>query len=424
MDRIEIDRKTIDYLYRLYKKGRVNLQPVYQRGKVWMDGARHNLIDSIKEEFPIGLVMLNVDPRVEEGGIKIDRYDVVDGQQRLQTIFEYIDGKEGWAKSKKVENFMPFKELRDSFQTRFYEYQIPIAFMKDFEEDEISESYTRLQRGMALKIGEKLKAITAGKAYPFVKDLTRHKIFEIAHRAHEKRDSHWTLATAFFKSVYANDLFGRQEYHHLAKFMKERIDEKKAKKVLEKCRRLLHLEKRVLDEAIKQDKEFERYARTARTLKWLFVSLATLFETYGLHGREQLIAKGGLNYYKLIGTERSHEWTAYVNTGRTGRIDTNEVRHCLVDLTNQIIVASSAKPIDPNRFFTKDQRELIFKNSGGHCQKCRIPLTATNFHADHKKPHSANGPTIPSNGQALCSSCNWKKGSSWTELLGTGKPGR
>lgn len=421
MDRIEIDRKTIDYLYRLYKDGRVNLRPAYQRGRVWMDGARHDLIDSIREEFPIGLVMLNVDPRVEEGGIKIDRYDVVDGQQRMQTIFEYIDGQEGWANSKRVENFRPWKDLGFSYQTRFWEYQIPIAFMKEFEQDEINESYIRLQKGKALKIGEKLKAIETGKAYPFVKDLAKHKIFEIAHRAHQKRDSHWTLATAFFKSVYKDDLFGRQEYNHLASFMKEKINEKKAKKALEKCRRLLQLEKRVLEEAIEKDKEFERYARTARTLKWLFVSLATLIETYGLTGREHLVAKGGLNYYKLIGTERSHEWTAYVNTGRTGRIDTKEVRHCLVDLTNQIIVASSAKPIDPNRFFTKEQRELIFKNSGGHCQECGIELTATNFHADHKIPHSANGPTIPSNGQALCSNCNWKKGSSWKELLGKGK---
>lgn len=218
-------------------------------------------------------------------------------------------------------------------------------------------------------------------------------------------------------TVYGKDLLGRQEYQHLARFMKGKIDEKKATKALEKCRKLLHFEKKVLDEAINQDREFERYARTARTLKWLFVSLGTLVGSYSLSGREHLAAKGVLHYYKLIGKERSPEWTAYVNTGRTGRIDTEEVRHCLVDLSNQIVLATSAKPLDPKRFFSKEQRELIFKNSGGKCQECGLEITMTNFHADHKIPHSQGGPTIPGNGRALCSGCNWKKGSSWTDLF-------
>lgn len=416
MDRFDLDRHTIDFLYRLYKSGRINLEPPYQRGRVWKNEERYALIDSIREEFPIGLIMFNVVPHVDDDGIKTEKYDVVDGQQRMRTIFEYVDGV-GWAVSERAENFEPFTKLTASRQTRFFEYKVPVASMKEFEQEEITECYSRLQRGKTLKMGEKLKAMTTYKAYRFLEELTSHPIFEIAGGAHKVRHSHWTLATAFFKSIYRNDLFGRQEYKHLSDFLRSNIDERKANKSLDQCRRFLNFEKKLIDEALRENEDFEKYARTPRTLKWIFVCLTKLLGAYGLSGREHLVAKGVLSYYKLIASENSPEWTAYLNTGRTGRIDTHEVRHCLVDLSNQIVIAAKADPLDTKRYFTQEQRELIFKNSGGQCQECEIQISPTNFHADHKKPYSAGGPTTVGNGRALCARCNRLKGASWKDLF-------
>ncbi len=50
--------------------------------------------------------------------------------------------------------------------------------------------------------------------------------------------------------------------------------------------------------------------------------------------------------------------------------------------------------------------------SGNYCQKCRKKLDR-NFHADHIVPFSKGGKTILKNAQALCSSCNLKKGSAY-----------
>lgn len=47
--------------------------------------------------------------------------------------------------------------------------------------------------------------------------------------------------------------------------------------------------------------------------------------------------------------------------------------------------------------------------SGNICAICGDKLN-DNFHADHKVPFSHNGKTILKNGQALCPSCNLKKG--------------
>ena len=63
------------------------------------------------------------------------------------------------------------------------------------------------------------------------------------------------------------------------------------------------------------------------------------------------------------------------------------------------------------RLFTKKQRNIIAWLSGGICNICKCPLDS-NFHADHISPFSKGGKTIIQNGQALCPSCNLKKGSS------------
>lgn len=417
MDRFELDKPTIENLFSLYKKGRLTLDPIYQRGRVWNNEQRYALIDSILQVFPIGLIMLNVVEHVEEGDeSKIDYFDVVDGQQRMRTIFEYIDG-EDWAVYEKKEDFKPFKKLTPAVQTRFCEYKVSVAFMKSFQPEEIIECYNRLQKGKTLKIGEKLKSLVTYDAHKYVKDLTKHKIFDID-SSHKIRDSHWTLSTAFFKSIYKDDLLGRQEYKHLEDFLKGHIDEKRAVKALDESKRILFYENKVLEEALRVDPLFIKYVQTARTLKWLFVCISNLTSKYSTSGREHLVANGLLNYYKLISSESdTGEWKAYVNSGRTGRIDTSEVRACLVDLTNQIILAAILEPLDPKRYFSQEARMLIYKNSRGRCKKCSIELSPTNFHADHIKPYSESGPTSVGNGQALCSACNHKKGASWKVLF-------
>lgn len=64
------------------------------------------------------------------------------------------------------------------------------------------------------------------------------------------------------------------------------------------------------------------------------------------------------------------------------------------------------------RLFTPRQKKILKMVSGNYCQKCRKKLDR-NFHADHIVPFSKGGKTILKNAQALCSSCNLKKGSAY-----------
>jgi uncharacterized protein with ParB-like and HNH nuclease domain len=87
-----LDKWQVRSLYELYKKGILNIQPEYQRSRVWSDSQRYGLIDTAMHEWPMGLLMFNVTQHVDPDNIPVEHYDIVDGQQRMRTLFEYIDG--------------------------------------------------------------------------------------------------------------------------------------------------------------------------------------------------------------------------------------------------------------------------------------------------------------------------------------------
>jgi len=62
------------------------------------------------------------------------------------------------------------------------------------------------------------------------------------------------------------------------------------------------------------------------------------------------------------------------------------------------------------RQFSPMQKLIILQRASYCCEICGVTLTADNFHADHKVPYSRGGKTAIYNGQALCSTCNLKKG--------------
>lgn len=64
---------------------------------------------------------------------------------------------------------------------------------------------------------------------------------------------------------------------------------------------------------------------------------------------------------------------------------------------------------DPRRFFSRDERRFLWLMAEGICQGCGVELEEK-FHGDHRTPWSKGGATSLENGQALCASCDSKKG--------------
>ena len=66
--------------------GKLTIQPEYQRNYIYADGKKDvAVIDSILKGYPLGLIYFNK--------VADDKYEVLDGQQRITSIGRYLTNK-------------------------------------------------------------------------------------------------------------------------------------------------------------------------------------------------------------------------------------------------------------------------------------------------------------------------------------------
>lgn len=81
---------TIGNMWLSYSDKSLNLRPDYQRNYVWSDAFKNKLIYSLVRNYPIGNITIRKLTREDQSGILSE---VVDGQQRLTTIFSFIENQ-------------------------------------------------------------------------------------------------------------------------------------------------------------------------------------------------------------------------------------------------------------------------------------------------------------------------------------------
>lgn len=138
----------IESLYNKQKRGKLILQPDFQRQYVWDSTKASRLIESAILQIPLPIIYLS-----EE---KDGKEYVIDGQQRLTSFFSFIDGAFPDGKAFKLSglnvfselNGKRFSELETELQDKIRYYQIrTITFQKDSSEDLKFEIFERLNTG-------------------------------------------------------------------------------------------------------------------------------------------------------------------------------------------------------------------------------------------------------------------------------------
>lgn len=138
----------IESLHNKKKRGRLILQPDFQRQYVWDAAKASKLIESAILNIPLPIIYLS-----EE---KDGKEYVIDGQQRLTSFFSFIDGQFPDGKIFKLSglnvcsdlNGKKFTDLSDELQDRVRYYKIrTITFQKDSSENLKFEIFERLNTG-------------------------------------------------------------------------------------------------------------------------------------------------------------------------------------------------------------------------------------------------------------------------------------
>ncbi len=129
----------ISAIYKKIKDGSLILQPPFQRKFVWSNFHKEKFIETILRGLPFPEIYM------AQSGIDIDKIEasevIVDGQQRLTTIKDYIDGLFIPSRSSKIKKY---SELTESEKKDFLKYLIIIRDLGDIEPAEIKEIFRRI----------------------------------------------------------------------------------------------------------------------------------------------------------------------------------------------------------------------------------------------------------------------------------------
>src|SRR3954452_21544641 len=113
--------QSIAWFWDLYKRELLELDPPYQRRSVWSQSYKDYFVDTILLDYPAPAVFLYED--IDDDGIA--EYAVVDGKQRLSTVFDFLSGEFEVSDTASVSGLrgLPFAELPSGVKKRFFSYQ-------------------------------------------------------------------------------------------------------------------------------------------------------------------------------------------------------------------------------------------------------------------------------------------------------------
>lgn len=118
----------------------LDLSPEFQRRSVWNEKAKSYLIDTLLRGKPIPKVLITQELRAKRN-VRV----VVDGQQRLRTILEFID--DGFRVSR-MHNLefanKTYSALPEAIQTQLLKYEIGVDLLFDASYEDILDIFARL----------------------------------------------------------------------------------------------------------------------------------------------------------------------------------------------------------------------------------------------------------------------------------------
>lgn len=130
--------KKISDLIGMIKRGELILQPSFQRKLVWNLKHKESFIDTILNGYPFPEIY------IAQSGIDIQTFQakqvVVDGQQRLSTILNYLEGVDMF------KNIPKFCALDEEIQKSFLSYDVVVRDLKDASEETIKEIFRRINQ--------------------------------------------------------------------------------------------------------------------------------------------------------------------------------------------------------------------------------------------------------------------------------------
>lgn len=183
--------------------GGLDLQPKYQRNYIWKNDFKDKLIYSIIKSYPIGsIIVRKLNEPNEKGAVS----EIVDGQQRLTTIYDFVEGKYEITSEfsrkiiEEIESFYgdklgsEFQKLKKKLKNKgnirlryldlpsvvkaiFESFNISVTKISEASEFDITEYFQFLQNQERLRAGEILTSLSDSKMEKYLLQIDDRDAF-------------------------------------------------------------------------------------------------------------------------------------------------------------------------------------------------------------------------------------------------------
>ena len=384
---------TISWL--VQHKGEFKVDRNYQRELVWPLRMKQYLIDTILRGLDIGRIFV----RVQE-----DKYFIVDGQQRLNAIWEFAENKyplgdysRPLGLSGKFYNDLPREIREDSFD----EYNVNMVYLLNVEDEEVRDIYRRINSGIPLNTAERLNAYP-GNIVLTVRELANdYFLQEICGLKKRKRFRalHIAAQMLLLQKKGIHDIAPRSLFEFFEK--NKDLDDKSSD--YRKIVRVFNFLKRAFDKPTPE----------LRKPSWIittYLLASYLLDNYVMTDREKEFARFITDFYHKVlessktGDEELINFNLAISRGTTSK-ENIDFRHKII-LSRFLEHIGNLVPLDPKRNFTEEEKIAILRRQNYKCAICGVDLRGKPYHVHHIIPWSEGGKTTVDNGQALCTKCH------------------
>jgi 5-methylcytosine-specific restriction endonuclease McrA len=429
------DDLTVRDILQLKAQQMLVVNPEYQRGVVWTRPQQKKLVDSVLRGYPIPLIYFH-HIRQQAGKLVSERFEVIDGQQRINALYEFHEGAfklfdpVGDAAEARFPEFIKkqacpwanksFQELADLKKT-LLDTPLRVVKIETHDPNEARDLFVRLQAGMPLNSQEKRDA-WPGQFTDFILRLggkpglvryPGHDFFNEVMRARKVKDrGKFRQLAAQIAVLYFSRRGGKgfcdinaeqidDFYYENLGFNSDSPDAQRLFEVFDLINRLLADQKRpkvIGHEAIHLvllvDTLMDDYTRGWET------NFATAFDSF----RE----KFALSKLTRNTPQPDEYWLRYgVHTRvNSDRADSVERRHEFFCQKMHEHLKPQMK--DPKRLFGALEREIIYYRDQKKCAVCPAEVVWADADIHHIDQHAKGGPTTLENGVLVHSHCHPK----------------
>ncbi len=150
-----INFQTVSWFWDLYTRKLLELEPPYQRRSVWNQEYKDFFIDTVLNGYPAPAIFLYQEITPEG----ISKYGVVDGKQRLSTLFDFAENKFPVSETATITRLRGkfFTELENNVKQNFWKYQFAVEYIPSDDEKIINDIFDRINRNVSKLTPQELR---------------------------------------------------------------------------------------------------------------------------------------------------------------------------------------------------------------------------------------------------------------------------